>query len=214
MSKFSKRWEEKDRSGITGVIKPSAPLRSKIELAIRRIEAQVQYLESSLNRFTDRDKYLFSKVVDAYSKNQMQRANVFANELAELRKMANFMMNAQLALERVVLRLRTVTQLGNAVVSLAPAAQVLQSVRSGISGILPNAEKELESVGMMLNDIMIEAGQTAGISPDFEVASEDARKILNEASTVAEQRMKEKFPELPALKQPETFAQDSGFSQY
>ena len=46
------------------MLKPSIPLKSKIELAIRRIEAQIQYLESVLNRFSDRDKYLFSKVVE------------------------------------------------------------------------------------------------------------------------------------------------------
>ncbi|MCS7120821.1 MAG: Snf7 family protein [Nitrososphaerota archaeon] len=212
-SNFVKRWEEKDQGGLKGVLKQSPPLRSKIELAIRRIEAQIQYLENTIANFSERDKYLFSKIVDLYSKNQIQRASIFANELAELRKMANFMMNAQLALERVVLRLRTVTQLGNVVVNLAPAAQVLQSVRTGIAGIMPNAEKELENIGLMLNDIMIEAGQTTGISPDIEVASEDARKILAEASMVAEQRMKEKFPELPALKQPEA-GEEFKYPQY
>jgi division protein CdvB (Snf7/Vps24/ESCRT-III family) len=213
-SKFIKKWEESDRGKLKSMIKPGMPLKSKIELAIRRIEAQMSYLESSLNRFADRDKYLFTKVVEAYSSNQISRANVFANELAELRKMANFMINAQLALERVILRMRTVTQLGNVVVNLAPATEVLQNVRTGIAGMLPNAEKELEQVGIMLNDIMIEAGHTTGMAPDFEVASEDARKILNEAATVAEQRMKEKFPELPSLKQPETFQQEHEYPQY
>lgn len=213
-SKFAKRWEKSDASRIKSMIKPSAPLKSKIEMAIRRIEAQVQYLQSASSRFTDRDKYLFAKVVDAYQKNQHPRANVFANELAELRKMASFMMNSELALERVVLRLRTVSQLGNVVVNLAPATRVLDSVRSGIAGVLPNAERELESVGMMLNDIMVEAGQTTGIAPDFEVAGEDARKILNEAATVAEQRMKEKFPELPLLKQAQKYQEDVEYPQY
>ena len=213
-SKFTKRWEEGDRKGIRDMLRPSVPLKSKIELAIRRIESQIQYLESALNRFTDRDKYLFSKVVDAYSKNQIQRANVFANELAELRKMANFMVNAQLALERVVLRLRTVSQLGNVVVNLAPAIEVLKNVRTGIAGVLPNAEKELEQVGTMLNDIMIEAGHTTGMAPDFEVASEDAQQILKEAAVVAEQRMREKFPELPSLKQSSSYQEDFEHSQY
>jgi len=213
-SKFTKRWEEGNRRRIRDALKPPVPLKSKIEKAIRRIEAQIQYLESALNRFADRDKYLFSKVVDAYSKNQIQRANVFANELAELRKMANFMVNAQLALERVVLRLRTVSQLGNVVVNLAPAIEVLQNVRTGIAGVLPNAEKELEQVGTMLNDIIIEAGHTTGMAPDFEVASEDAQRILKEAAVVAEQRMREKFPELPSLKQSESYQEDFEHSRY
>ena len=213
-SKFIKRWEKSHRGGIKAVLKPSTPLKLKIELAIRRIESQIQYLGSALSRFTDRDKYIFSKVVDAYSKNQIQRANVFANELAELRKMTNYMMNAELALERVVLRLRTVTQLGNIAVNLAPATKVLQDVGSGISGMLPNAKRELEQVGIMLNDIMVEAGQTTGIEPDFEVASEDARRILSEAAMVAEQKMKEKFPDLPSLRQPKGYREEFKYPQH
>jgi len=199
MSKFSKNWEE-SRTGMRAVIRPGVPLRQKIELATRRVEAQIQYLNGAVHLLTERDKALFSKVVDAYSKHEIPRANVFANELSELRKMAGFMMNAELALERVALRLRTVTQLGNVASTLAPIGHVLQNIRSGVAGILPNAEQELGSIGTMLDEIMIEAGQSSGMSPDFEVASEDAMKILNEAAVVAEQRMKEKFPELPTLR--------------
>jgi hypothetical protein len=44
---------------------------------------------------------------------------------------------------------------------------------------------------------MIEAGQSQGMTLNFDAVNEDAGKILNEAATVAEQRIKEKFPELP-----------------
>ncbi|MBS7654029.1 MAG: Snf7 family protein [Candidatus Bathyarchaeia archaeon] len=201
MSKFTKEWEE-SRTGIRAIIRPEAPLRQKIELAARRVETQIQYLNGAVQLLTQRDKALFSKVVDAYSRHDIQRANVYANELAELRKMANFMMNAELALERVALRLRTVTQLGNVAATLAPISKVLQNVRTGVAGIFPGAERELSEIGILLDEIMIEASQTTGMTPDFEVASEEAQKILNEAALVAEQRMKERFPELPALKAP------------
>jgi division protein CdvB (Snf7/Vps24/ESCRT-III family) len=210
-SKFSKRWEERDGSRIKAAFKPTPSLKSKIQIATRRIEAQMQYLETTLNNLSNRDNALFSKVTDAYSKNQIQRANIFANELAELRKMANFLINGQLALERVVLRLKTVTQMGNLMVSLAPSNKVLQSVRSGIAGILPNAEKEIGDIGVLLNDIMVDAGQTSGIAADVEVAGEDARKILSEAALVTEQRMKEKFPEMPSLREPEGARRDLGY---
>jgi division protein CdvB (Snf7/Vps24/ESCRT-III family) len=201
MSKFTKEWEE-SRTGIKAIIRPEAPLRQKIELAARRVETQIQYLNGAVQLLTQRDKALFSKIVDAYSRHDMQRANVYANELAELRKMANFMMNAELALERVALRLRTVTQLGNVAATLAPISKVLQSVRTGVSSIFPGAERELSEIGILLDEIMIEASQTTGMTPDFEVASEEAQKILNEAALVAEQRMKERFPELPTLRAP------------
>ncbi|MEM0049871.1 MAG: hypothetical protein QXW39_04985, partial [Candidatus Bathyarchaeia archaeon] len=129
-----------------------------------------------------------------------KRANVYANELAEIRKMANFMMNAELALERVALRLRTVTEVGNVAAVLAPVGRILQSVRTSIAGVFPSAERELGEITTLLDEVMVEASQLTGISPDFEVASDEAEKILSEAAVIAEQRMKEKFPELPALK--------------
>ncbi|MEM2321170.1 MAG: Snf7 family protein [Candidatus Bathyarchaeia archaeon] len=202
-SRFAKKWEEGDLKGIKGVLNPSEPLRTKVELAIKRIETQIQYIEDVLNRLSERDKYLFSRVVDAYSRHQMQRARVLANELAELRKMANFMMNAELALERVVLRLRTVSQLGNVVSTLTPAVQVLQNVRVGLSGFLPSAERELGQVSTILNELIVEAGGVTGLTPNFETASDDAQKILEEAALVAEQKMREKFPELPSIKSAE-----------
>nr|MDO8132981.1 Snf7 family protein [Candidatus Njordarchaeum guaymaensis] len=200
MSKFSKEWEGTGRTGIKGVLRPQAPLRTRLEFAMRRIDAQSQSIEGTITRLKERDRNLFSKVVDAYSKHDTQRANAYANELAEIRKMANFMMSAKLALERVVLRLSTISQLGSAAVTLAPAVKVLHSIRSGIAGIMPGAEQELGDVARLLDEIMIEAGQTTGTTFDFEAAGEDAQKILNEAAIVAEQRMKEKFPELPTLK--------------
>ena len=45
----------------------------------------------------------------------MQRVNVFANELAEIRKMEKMIVHARLALEQIVIRLRTVSELGNVV---------------------------------------------------------------------------------------------------
>jgi len=199
VSKFTDNWE-KPKTGIKGLIRPSAPLRQKIELAARRVEAQIQYLNGAINMLTERDKTLFQKVVEAYSRHEMQRAKVYANELAEIRKMTNFMMNAELALERVALRLRTVTQLGNVTAALAPIGKVLQSIRVGVAGIFPGAEREFNEISILLDEIMIEASQTTGMTPDFEVASEEAQKILDEAAIVAEQRMRERFPELPTLR--------------
>lgn len=195
---FVKKWVNDNRRGIRDVIRPQTPLKPKINLAIRRVEVQIQKLNEAANRLAERDRALFEKIVKAYTEHDLQRANVFANELAEIRKMEKFMMHSSLALERVILRLRTVSELGDIAVTLAPATSVLQSIRKGISGIMPTAERELGEVGDLLNEIIVEAGQTSGMALNFESVSEDARKILAEAAAVAEQKMKEKFPELPA----------------
>jgi division protein CdvB (Snf7/Vps24/ESCRT-III family) len=200
--RFSKKWESKrdeqpftDR--IKDAVKPPGPLKPRLDFATRRIELQIQKLDQATDRFSQRDKTIFARIVDAYSKHDSSRANVFANELAEIRKMERLIINARLALEQIVLRLRTVSELGDVVSTLGPAVGVLRSVRAGLVSVFPEAESELGEIGNMLSGIMIEAGQGSGMTLNFDTVNEDAGKILNEAATVAEQRIKDKFPELP-----------------
>jgi len=201
--RFSKKWEERETQAPIGTriketVRPPGPLKPRLDFAIRRIELQVQRLDQATDRFTERDKSIFVRIVEAYTKHDMPRASVFANELAEIRKMEKMIMHARLALEQIVLRLKTVSELGDVVTTLAPAVGVLRTVRNGMASIFPEAERELGQIGNLLSGIIIDAGQSTGLTINFETANDDAQKILNEAATVAEQRIKEKFPELPA----------------
>ena len=201
--RFSKRWETKREeqpfsNRIKEAVRPPGPLKPRLDFAVRRIELQVQKLDQATERFGQRDKTIFARIVDAYTKHDTARANVFASELAEIRKMEKLIINARLALEQIVLRLRTVSELGDVVSTLGPAVGVLRSVRAGLVSVFPEAENELGEIGNMLSGIMIEAGQGSGMTLNFDTVNEDATKILTEAATVAEQRVKDKFPELPA----------------
>jgi len=201
--RFAKKWETRREeqqpftNRIKDAVKPPGPLKPRLDFAVRRIELQVQKLDQATDRFTQRDKAIFARIVDAYTKHDTARANVFANELSEVRKMERLIINARLALEQIVLRLRTVSELGDVVSTLGPAVGVLRSVRTGLVSVFPEAENELGEIGNMLSGIMMEAGQGSGMTLNFENVNEDASKILNEAATVAEQRIKEKFPDLP-----------------
>lgn len=202
--RFAKKWESKHEeqpltNRIKEAVRPPGPLKPRLDMAVRRIEMQTQKLDQASDKFSKRDKSIFARIVDAYTKHDMARANVFANELAEIRKMEKMIMHARLALEQIVLRLRTVSELGDVVSTLGPAVGVLRAVKSGMANIFPEAERELGHIGDMLSGIIMEAGQTGGFDMmRFDTASEDAQKILNEAATVAEQKIKDKFPELPA----------------
>ena len=200
--RFGKKWESRRdeqpfANRVKEAVKPPGPLKPRLDFAVRRIELQVQKLDQATDRFSQRDKSIFARVVDAYAKHDTQRANVFASELAEIRKMERLIMNARLALEQIVLRLRTVSELGDVVSTLGPAVGVLRSVRSGLATVFPEAENELGEIGNLLSGIMIEAGQGSGMTLSFDSVNEDAQKILTEAATVAEQRIKDKFPDLP-----------------
>ncbi len=201
--KFARKWEEREAktpfyTKIKEAVRPPGPLKPRLNFAIKRVELQIRRLEKATNRFSERDKSLFARTVKAYSQRDIVRANVFANELAEMRKTEKMVMHAMLALEQVVLRLRTVSELGDVVSALAPTVGVLRSVRTGMAGVLPEAERELGQIGNLLNEIIIDTGQSTGLDVNFEAANEDAQNILKEAATIAEQKIKEELPEIPA----------------
>lgn len=201
MDTFATRWERTDNTSLSTKVKeavrPPGPLKPRLDAAIKRIDLQVQRLDQASNRFNERDKAIFNRIVEAYSKHDSARASVLANELAEIRKMEQMIIHARLALEQITLRLRTVTELGDVAVTLLPVVGVIRDIKTGISSISPQAEKELGEIGNLLSGIVVDAGAVTGSTINFESANEDSQKILEEAAAIAEQRMKETFPDLP-----------------
>jgi division protein CdvB (Snf7/Vps24/ESCRT-III family) len=200
--RFSKKWESsKEEQSFPNrareAMRPVEPLKPRLDMAIRRIELQIHRLDQASEKFNLKDRTLFSKVVDAYTKHDTAHANVYASELAEVRKIEKLTMNARLALDQILLRIRTVSELGDIVSTIGPVIGVLGSIRTGLVGVLPDAENEIGEISNMLSGIMFDAGTSSGMTLNFNTLNEDASKILNEAATVAEQRINEKLPDLP-----------------
>ena len=199
---FAKKWEQKREEetfvdSIRHTIQPPQPLKPQLDFAVRKLDMQISKLDQANERFTQKDRTLFAKLVDAYGKHDMAHANIYATELAEIRKMSKLVMNAKLALDQVSLRIKTVSELGDVISMLGPCVGVLRSVSVGMCGVLPEAENELGEIGNMLSGLMFEAGSSGGMSLNFNTVNEDASKILTEAAAVAEQRVSANFPDLP-----------------
>ncbi|MDH5795856.1 MAG: hypothetical protein OEZ24_07090, partial [Candidatus Bathyarchaeota archaeon] len=160
-------------------------------------EAQGRAVDGVIDRLTERDRQLFSKVTDSYSAHDTRLANVYANELAEVRKTTRLMMNTRLTLEKTTLRLITIHQLGSTAAALVPSIKDLQSVRKGIGSILPSADREIGLISDMLEQIVTESEQPSGTDLSPEIANEDAKEILKEAVIVAEQKTKDEVPQTP-----------------
>ncbi len=199
---FAKKWEKPVQGDSFGkqirqTIQPSPALKPALDNACRKLDLQISKLDQANERFNQKDKALFAKLVNAYTQHDQSHANIYATELAEIRKMGKLIMNARLALDQVALRIRTVTELGDVVSALGPCIGVLRSVSGGLCGVLPEAEGELGDIGNMLSGLMFEAGSNGGMSLNFDTVNEDASRILAEAATVAEQRVSANFPDLP-----------------
>ena len=198
---FIDKWTEKKQqpsflSKIKDAGKPSVGLRKQISIVLQRIELQKQKLNNAQSRFEKRDAALFQRTVKALAERDTMRANVLAGELAEIRKVEKMLMHASLALESVSLRLNTVSELGDVVTVLAPAAGVLNNIQNGMSGIFPEAGRELENIGTLLTDIVSTTHNDTGVPVNIGTASLEAEKILQEAETAAESKLKAQLPEI------------------
>jgi division protein CdvB (Snf7/Vps24/ESCRT-III family) len=201
VDRFVDRWKEKPQqssfvSKIKNMGQSSQGLKQQINTVIQRIEIQKHKLNDALSRFEKRDAALFERTVAALSERDTLRANVLAGELAEIRKVEKMLMHASLALESVSLRLSTVSELGDIVTVIAPAASVLNNIRSGMTGVLPEAGLELENIGTLLTDIVSSTNQDTGTPVNIGTASLEAQKILQEAETAAEKKLKKQLPEV------------------
>jgi len=200
---FVSKWQKKDQgTGFADRLRDSVrtpiPLKSQIEEANRQIKLLISQLDGTVNRIKQRDSTIFKNVVSSLAKHDTQHAAVYANELAEVRKMGKMVTQAQLAMEQISLRLGTITDLGEIASTLAPAVSVIKGMKESLKLALPEADNEISEISGLLSNVLIDASTTGGISLNFDAANEDAQKVLEEAAIVAEQRMTESFPQIPA----------------
>ncbi|UCD72885.1 MAG: hypothetical protein JSW01_05415 [Candidatus Bathyarchaeota archaeon] len=167
-------------------------------MARNRLVVQSNKLEESINRLQERNKGLFEKCVASKASGNHSRALVYANECAEIRKIARIIINGQLALEQVILRLETVEELGDIFIQLGPLIGIVQEIQGQLTGVLPEVSFELGEINSALNNAVLEAGTATDNAPVvIPVSDEDAEKVLAEAKIIADERMKERFPSLP-----------------
>ncbi len=181
-----------------GTVRTPKPLKSQIEQANRQIRVLISQLDSAVDRIRQRDSTIFKGVVTSLAKHDTQHAAVYANELTEVRKMGKMVTQAQLALEQISLRLGTITDLGEIATTLAPAVAVIRGMKDSLKTALPEADREIGEISGLLSSVLVDASATGGLSLNFDAANEDAQKVMEEAAAVAEQRMVESFPEIPA----------------
>ena len=193
------RWTEKEKapsviSKIKNIGKPSENLKEQISLVIQRLDAQTRTLDNAVKRFEVRDTEIFGQIVKAMTERNQARANIFATELGEIRKVKNMLTHASLALQSVSMRLSTVSEMGDVVSVLNPAKSILNNIRSEMCSVLPEASQELGSIGCLLSDIVTTTNQGTDMPVNTIMANADALQILEEAEVAAEIGLKEKIP--------------------
>ena len=176
------------------------PLKERIAHASFRLHSQLEKLEHMYSRLQQRDRELFQRCVGAQVSKDIAHARIYANECGEIRKIAAVVLGSQLALEKVILRLETVEEFGSIMVQMAPVMSIVKETKSKIAGIVPQVATELEEVNDSLADLTNEAtAEVTSTSLPIEATDDEAKKILEETGLIAEQKLKDHFPDLPTF---------------
>jgi len=214
MGSFSDKWHalknnEKLSQAFMGRVKPDAPLKNRLDSAQKKLQLQVIKLAEIDTKLQQKNLIIFNKIVSAKKSNNETYAKMNANELAEIRKHQNMISNAKLSMEQIQIRLNTVSELGDVVVTLSPCMSLIKGLSSSLGGMMPTVSESMQDLSTMLGDIVTGSSITHdGALGQIETNNSDAMSILEEAQLIVEGQTRQTMPEPPSTTTVESILQE------
>jgi len=172
-------------------------LSGKIVYSIYKLNSEIAKIERFLNNLKNREKQLYNAVIEAKMRGDEIRASIYASEIVELRKIIRTLEASKLSLERTLLKLRTIHQLGDIAKAAAQIEPMIRDVKKSLGKVMPETSWELEGVRESLLTAVSEIASYSIEEPSAETPftmSSEAKSVLEEAKKEAERRVKKKFP--------------------
>jgi len=214
MISFTDKWNalksnEKLSHAFMGKVRPDMPLKNRLDDAGKKLQLQITRLAEIDNKLQQKNNIIFSKIVSAKKSNNETYAKVYANELAETRKQQKMISNAKQSIERVQIRLNTVSELGDIVVTLSPCMSLIKGLSSSLGGMMPTVSESMQDLSTMLGDIVTGSSITHdGTLGQIETNNSDAMSILKEAELIVEGQTRQTMPEPPSTTTVESILQE------
>ena len=214
MVSFSDKWNalknnEKLSQAFMGRVKPEAPLKNRLDTAQKKLQLQIAKLAEIDTKLQQKNNMIFEKIVDSKKTNNETYAKVYANELAESRKHQRMVNNAKLSMEQIQIRLNTVSELGDVVVTLSPCMSLIKGLSTSLGGMMPSVSDSMQDLSNMLGDIVTGSSITHdGSLGQIESTNSDAQSILEEAQSIVEGQARQSMPDPPSTTTIDTILQE------
>ena len=204
MVSFSDKWHalknnEKLSQAFMGRVKPDAPLKNRLDTAQKKLQLQITKLAEIDTKLQQKNNAFFEKIVNSKKANNETYAKVYANELAEIRKHQKMISNAKLSMEQIQIRLNTVSELGDVVVTLSPCMSLIKGLSTSLGGMMPTVSDSMQDLSNMLGDIVTGSSITHdGSLGQMDTMNSDATAILEEAQTIVSENTRQSMPDPPS----------------
>ena len=185
-------------SRMLGRIKPDMPLSKKVEAAKKQLDIPLSRLRQIDEKLRAKDEQLLKRVVSAQRVHNNSYAYMYANELAQVRKMQGMVHGAMLSMEQIQLRLNTVSELGDIVVTLSPCMSVIRDLGPSISGLMPDAANSMQDLSGLMGDLIADSRMQSEdtIAPQG-TRNQAAQDIMNEVTSIISEEAQAVIPEVP-----------------
>ena len=202
MDYITKNWREvKNNLNLSqkflGKIKPQIALKNKINDAEKKMECQILRLEQVHSKLKQNHDHIFKKIVNAKLMRNESSARTFAIELQEIRKVKNKIAGAKLAMEQIKIRLGTVSELGDIVITLSPCMSLIKGLAPSISALMPQINTSMQDLPNMFEDLLSDSSLPLDSMTTPYQGNADTEAILQEAHNVLEGKTRNTMPVPP-----------------
>jgi len=181
-------------------VRPEARLKNKMYDAGKKMESQILRLEQTHTKLKQNYDHIFKKIVECKRNGNNEnesRARTYAIELQEIKKAKNKIAEAKLAMEQIKLRLNTVSELGDIVVTLSPCMSLIKGLAPSISTLMPQMHTSMEDLTNMFGDMLTDSSLSQESMTPIYQGNTDTDAILQEAHDVIEGKTRTAMPEPP-----------------
>ena len=179
-------------------VKPETSLKNRIVFAEKKLQLQISRLDDTHQKLQQNHDHVFQKLVAAQKIGNEPRAKAYALEVQEIRKVRKVIGEAKLAMEQIKLRLNTVSELGDVVVTLSPCMSLIKGLAPSISGFVPEINTSMNELSNMLGNMISDSSLKTESIMESNQDSVDTKAILDEVNAVLEGETKTNIPAPPS----------------
>ena len=192
-------------------VKPETSLKNRIVFAEKKLQLQISRLDGTHQKLQQNHDHVFQKLVAAQKIGNEPRAKAYALEVQEIRKVRKVIGDAKLAMEQIKLRLNTVSELGDVVVTLSPCMSLIKGLAPSISGFVPEINTSMNELSNMLGNMITDSSLKTESIMESNQDNADTRAILEEVHAVLEGETKTNMPEPPSSNTSNTILKEKEF---
>lgn len=165
--------------------------------AICELGKQYSRLELVYSKLVKREHDLFNECISFLNRGMRNRATIYANEIAELRKLIFFVQNVQLTIERAILRLETFKAVTPTLQDIKGVFSEVKDTLSSLSKVMPSLTPELNNFINSINELLASTEVDQAKCEPIVISDEATEAVLREALDHIKKEVEKRIPEPP-----------------